>query len=426
MTPTISTRTSWDTAVKHLARKGLLSDVLTSKELDSIPKSNFYRWKNEPEDKYQLCQINQLIDKEIELIKRLNKSSKIKAINQSYFKLCDVFHQIISKVKGVKTLIKEQKELVVNTIDLVKEHLSINDCIKVFNISKTTYQNYKSLVIHQCEASYFKWCVKRFSHQLLPKEIKTIKTYLEDQQCRYWSKSSIFFKAKRDQKLFCGLSTFYKYARLLGFNGRPSKKKNDFYSPIKTSKANQLWCADVTIFKTANNQKYYIHLLMDHFSKKILGAKVENRPSGVVIRDLLIHARETYRPENIQFLTDGGSENVNHNIRELIEKSKIPISHLVAQKDVIFSNSMIEALNKTIKHQFLYPKTIQNKNQLISALEDSVEIYNNIRPQLNLKGNTPEETFIGIPMDINQYKTKDQAFRDERLAKNKKNRCNNC
>jgi putative transposase len=46
------------------------------------------------------------------------------------------------------------------------------------------------------------------------------------------------------------MTTFYKYCRLLGFKNRPRKRKSDDYQPLKTSTPNEVWCADVTIFKT--------------------------------------------------------------------------------------------------------------------------------------------------------------------------------
>ena len=56
-----SPRKSWDTAVKHLARHGILDDVLSPSELKSIPSSNIFRWKTESEDKYEFCEINKIV-----------------------------------------------------------------------------------------------------------------------------------------------------------------------------------------------------------------------------------------------------------------------------------------------------------------------------------------------------------------------------
>jgi len=61
----------------------------------------------------------------------LNQSSKIKKINQSHFKLADTFHEVISKVKGVKALIKQQKEIIVDAIEEVKQVIPIDKAISL-------------------------------------------------------------------------------------------------------------------------------------------------------------------------------------------------------------------------------------------------------------------------------------------------------
>jgi putative transposase len=173
-------RVSYDPAIKHITRHGLLQDILTKEQIGLIPSSNISRWRQESDDKYSFCEINDILKQEIELIKRLNQSSKIKKINQRYFKLADTFHEVICNVKGIKSHIKEQKQSIVDAIEQVKNIIPINKALKVFNISRSTFENYKSILIHKCESSYFIWCTKRLPNQLLPVEVKPIKTYMND------------------------------------------------------------------------------------------------------------------------------------------------------------------------------------------------------------------------------------------------------
>ncbi|MCK5677005.1 MAG: DDE-type integrase/transposase/recombinase [Flavobacteriaceae bacterium] len=305
-----------------------------------------------------------------------------------------------------------------NTIENLKETISIENAIKVFNISRSTYQNYKTLVINKCDSSYFLWCVKKYPHQLLKKEILVIKDYMVNEKYRYWSKSSVYLKAIRDEKLYCCLSTFYKYCRLLGFKEKRKRQKSDDYAPIKTIHPNELWCADVTIFKTADGVKHYIHFLMDHYSRMILGYTVEKSSNGQAIKRLLQNAYIKFKPQNVTFLTDGGTENVNALVSNFLKSLVYPIKHIIAQKDVIFSNSMVEALNKTIKHEFLYPKQISGSIKLKNVLDESVSIYNIIRPQKSLGGNTPYETQTGIPIDFSRFSIHFNQQKNIRLAQN--------
>ncbi len=184
--------------------------------------------------------------------------------------------------------------------------------------------------------------------------------------------------------------------------------------------------ADVTIFKTADNIKHYIHFLIDHYSKMILGYRIEKSSSALAIKSLIQNACLEHQPEKLQFLTDGGSENVNHIVSDFINAPDIPIKHIIAQRDVAFSNSMIGAINKIIKHQFLHPKKIADGNQLINVMSDTVPIYNTVRPQMSLGGNTPEETFTGLSIDISKYTHNFKKQKQLRLVQNKKNACRVC
>lgn len=420
----VSSRKSWDTAVKHLARHGVLSDVLTPFQRQQIPSSNISRWKSESEDKYQFCEINQIVTDEIELIRKMNQSSKVKRIVSGYFQLCETFHSVLSNVKGIKTVIRKHRDMIVNTIEDVKEFVPFDSALKVFNLSRSSFEHYKNRLLYQCDDSYFNWCVKKHPNQLLSGEILTIKKYMTHEIYKYWSKSSIYLKAVIDGSLSCGISTFYKYCSFLGFQNKPKRKKSDDYDPVRTSKPNELWCVDVTIFKTADGIKQSIHLLIDHYSKMILGYKIKSSSSGNAIKELLQNAYLKYKPDKVQLLSDNGSENVNTVVADFTSSNYI--KYLIAQKDVSFSNSMIEAINKIIKHQFLYHKDIADRKCLESVFKETVSIYNNIRPQMSLHGNTPIQTFEGKPMDFSIYSQRFHTQKAIRIKENTKSRCQKC
>jgi len=166
---------------------------------------------------------------------------------------------------------------------------------------------------------------------------------------------------------------------------------------------------------------------MDHYSKMILGYSVENSSNPKAIKTLLQEAYLKHKKQDpITLVTDGGVENINNTVQEFLTKTNQDIKHLIAQKDIPFSNSKIEAFNKIIKHQFLLPKNLTNRQQLINALAEDVPTYNTIRPQLSLQSNTPEETFSGKPLNINLYKTHFDNQKSLRITQNLQNRCKGC
>jgi len=98
---------------------------------------------------------------------------------------------------------------------------------------------------------------------------------------------------------------------------------------------------------------------------------------------------------------------------------------LVAQKDIFFSNSMIEAVNKRMKYDFLFRNTLLDIEHTRRFLEIAVEQYNN-RPHSALYGLTPKEVFYGAIPDKSRFKSQIQNAKLLRKAENKALTCFNC
>jgi len=90
----------------------------------------------------------------------------------------------------------------------------------------------------------------------------------------------------------------------------------------------------------------------------------------------------------------------------ITSQETISIKKLIAQKNIIFSNSMVAAVNKVLKYNLLFPHTITNTEELIKLLQKQIETYNALRPHYSLKGCTPEEVHSRIDLtDINYIKS---------------------
>jgi putative transposase len=419
-----SSRISWSTNLKLYIGNGYY-DTLPAEVRASISSSNKSRWINNKQE-YNNGGLTNNLENNAAFYNQLENAPNIKKTTQSLLELNRVFYEIISDAKGIKQHLSQHKETVVNAIEKAKDYIPVADAIKVFNISRGTYHNYKILVLNKCAASHFKWCLKQFPNQLLQQEIGQMEKYLKNEAYQYWSKSSIYFLALRNKDIAMGLSTWYKYCKLLGYKTRHLREKEK-HKPLVSHKPNEIWCADVTILKTGDGTKHYIHFLMDHFSKKILGYTVESSAKAKAIKTLLQQAYTDYNPsQSIRFVTDAGVENVNTTVKEFLATTNPKIIHQIAQKCIKSSNSTIEAYNKVIKHQFLLPRELYCLQQLLTALEIDVNIYNNYRPQFSLQGNTPAETYAGKALAIQTYKTHFTQQKIDRIKQNKQKRCVIC
>ena len=216
-----------------------------------------------------------------------------------------------------------------------------------------------------------------------------------------WPISSIAFHAQREKILSVGLSTFYKYAKLLGIS-RPRFKKPKHKTGLRAS------------------------AIMDNFSRDILNWGVHHSASGEFMRDLLKEAISQFTPKNAQLIADGGSENNNIYVDELLTKNPNTLTKLIAQKDISFSNSMVEAINKILKYNYLFPFGITSLQFLLQQLEFAINDYNNKRPHFSLKGSTPFEVFNNTPWDRSVIANQFELARLDRLEINRKNTCDGC
>lgn len=98
------------------------------------------------------------------------------------------------------------------------------------------------------------------------------------------------------------------------------------------------------------------------------------------------------------------------------------ITHLIAQRDIEFSNSMIEAANKQLKYRFLYHQHIPDHASLAIYLQQAVEDYNN-RPHDVLNGLTPLEVLDGKVFDKEAFHQQTGQAKNVRIVENKKAGC---
>jgi putative transposase len=232
---------------------------------------------------------------------------------------------------------------------------------------------------------------------------------------------------KREGAAYFNISTFYKYINLLNLKrfGLAHRRKHH-HMGIRARTPLQIIHVDVTVFRTADNKKNYIHLIQDNFSRAILQPAVQrNCTAQTTFENVKVVYEKYLHPadiENCQLISDDGSENYGP-VKTFIENSQFPsIQHLIAQRDIEFSNSMIESANKQLKYRFLYHHHIADYDALVKYVEQSIKDYNN-RPHHVLNGLTPLEVLQGKIPNPHAYSNQIQQAKTNRLTENKKIKC---
>ena len=92
-------------------------------------------------------------------------------------------------------------------------------------------------------------------------------------------------------------------------------------------------------------------------------------------------------------MSDGGGENVSHGVRRLLTGKGIV--SLIAKKDTLFSNSMIEGFFNILKNRFLDKYKKYKFSKLYRSILRAIEYFNN-SPLPVLDGARPVEVYSNL------------------------------
>ena len=99
---------------------------------------------------------------------------------------------------------------------------------------------------------------------------------------------------------------------------------------------------------------------------------------------------------------------------------------LIAQKDIQFSNSMVEAFNKTLKYRNLFPYEIRDYGSFVNHFEKCIPEYNNIRPHCAHKYFTSAQAYFGNTIDRIELRKRLIEARNPRILDNRNASCIVC
>jgi transposase InsO family protein len=158
------------------------------------------------------------------------------------------------------------------------------------------------------------------------------------------------------------------------------------------SKPNELWVSDISYWKTGD-KVFYLHLITDAFSRKIVGYQVSETLLGCeTIKALKIALKElknSYK-EHSQLIhhSDRGSQYCANLYVNLLKKKQIRIS--MTQNGDPLENAIAERVNGIIKDEYLLNYQCNNIQHAKEKLTMAVSLYNNERPHSSIGNLTPQ------------------------------------
>ena len=396
----MSSRNVYHTELKIACSLGLLDPS----HLALIPRSSRYRFCTSDYSTLVGSELSALLHQNRDIISELIKSRKALAICRAIISIKHTLVSIHSSFSsGLHILAHNHRhvmESVVSGISRVQDITGMDKAASLFGISRSTFFSWRTIVSHQCVDSPSGRCIRQWPNQIRFDTVQVMRSLCSDPSLSGWPISSIAHLSQRLGIAQVSLVSWYKYSRLFGFSSHPPRCRKKWKTGVRAFAPNQIWHADVTLFRSLDGIVHYVYLVIDNFSRRILSWDVSEKLSSQMrlstIRESWLASRDMI-PKGVQveLYVDGGPENNNHIIDSFLSRDDIPINKVIAQVDVHFSNSMIEAANKLLKYRYLFIQNIPNGDSLRKHLEYFIPIYNDIRPHISLKGKTPYEAYFG-------------------------------
>ena len=414
-------RVCYHTHIKALVREGLLSTSV----LKQIPRSNLYRWRAEPQEKYKDFGLILNAEKDYETLKSFAQDRSAKRIYAAYVRIISAVLSIAHSLTGFHQEIQAQRIQFVDLVNKVKNIVGLRKTLRILNISVHTFRNWSLQSATECFESQTQKCYRVYHNQLSRPEVVKLKHMLTDKQFQYWPVSSIALFALRENILPLSLNTWYKYVHKLGLKRlKTSSRRKKSEVSIRADHPHQIWHADISQFVTADHVRHFIYVVVDNFSRKILSWCIKDCVKAVYRRGTIEAAvNEASRTgTTITLITDGGPEN---KLEHLVESLYPRLEHKVALADVHYSNSLVEAAFKTIKYNYLYRMELSDYGALTRAMDFIVKDFNG-RPHISLGGLTPNEAAQQRAIDNEQHSLHKRVATEARKQYNKSNRCKMC
>jgi len=188
-----------------------------------------------------------------------------------------------------------------------------------------------------------------------------------------------------------------------------------------------MWHIDTTVIRLLDGTRAYLHAVIDNFSRRILALRVADTFAPVNSVAVLVEASRSATPSDTTpvVLADAGVENVNAQVDALITTGVL--RRVLAFTELKFSNSMIEAWWRSLKHQWLFLHSLDSVTTVRRLAAFYVDQHNRVLPHSAFHGQTPDEMYFGmgaaVPADL---RSRAAAARRSRLDANRSASCEIC
>jgi putative transposase len=287
------------------------------------------------------------------------------------------------------------KNMVLRAVAAAKQAMPTSVALRVLGLSYSRFHTWRNLA-QACPFQDRTSCPRTTPTQLTAAEVNVIGDMVTDPDHRHMRLRTLALYAQRIGKVFATPATWARLVRDRGWL-RPRRRLYPAQPKqgIRASKPNEYWHIHVTVIKLLGGTRTYLHAVIDNFSRRILAWKLAFRLEPQTTCQVLVEAAKSLPAgsDTATVVADSGVENANRAADVLLGLGQLRC--VLAQVEVSFSNSMIEAWWRSLKHGWLYLHQLDTVAVLERLVAFYVEQHNTVLPHAAFAGQTPDEMYFG-------------------------------
>jgi putative transposase len=318
------------------------------------------------------------------------------------------------------------KRQILRAVDQARTCIPLRALLRILRLSPSRFHAWQRQ--DTCALDDHSSCPRTSPHRLTSTEVRAIEEMVTSPDYRHVPTGTLAVLAQRLGRVWASPSTWYRLVRRCGWRRprlrvHPAKPKIG----VRTTRANEIWHIDTTIIRLLDGTRTYLHAVIDNFSRRILAWRVADTFAPVNSLAVLLDAsrRATGADTVPVVLADAGVENVNAEVDALIATGVL--RRVLAFTELKFSNSMIEAWWRSLKHQWLFLHPLDSTATVRRLVAFYVDEHNRVLPHSAFRGQTPDEMYFGtgstVPADLKSYAA---AARRARRKANRSASCDSC
>ena len=318
------------------------------------------------------------------------------------------------------------KRILLGAVNRARQSMPLSAALRVLRLSPARYHAWVRAEA-PCALDDRSNCPRSMPQRLTYDEVEAIGDMVQSTLHRHMSIRALALHAQRTGKVFAHPTTWAKLIREHGWR-RPRLR---LYPPkpkvgVRATAPNEMWHVDASILRLLDGTKAYLHSVIDNFSRRILAWTIAGRLEPMNTGFVLARAASNLEGSaKAAVCMDSGIENINGHVDKLFEAGTL--ERVIAQIDVSFSNSMIEAWFRSIKHQWLFLHQLNDLATVKRLVEFYVVEHNEVLPHSAFRGQTPDEIYFGqgnaVPGELAAQR---QQARRRRLQQNQEVACSAC